>query len=237
MTEFDDWTALSARIRGLVDASLLAAELFAPNNDALGGMVHLGKHALAILNDLDKFGATLDDSSQHARLAMFKKKLAAHNMVAVNGALWDSAVGANLAFESISRHGSSLRLVVVGRGIPTPPQKARRAAKKGTALPSATPTDTTTTERPNADQSLGLAGRPGKPLEPLLLLDLVGGDQTGELLALRIDVRLAIEQRRSNSTRPPQSLSTAYCLRPGAASWRSRCHGWNSALARPRNRR
>jgi hypothetical protein len=70
MTEFDDWTALSARIRGLVDASLLAAELFARNNDALGGMVHLGKHALAILNDFDKFGATLDDSSQHARLAI-----------------------------------------------------------------------------------------------------------------------------------------------------------------------
>jgi hypothetical protein len=74
MTKYDNWTALSARIRGLIDASHLAAELFARNNDALGGMIHLGKHALAILNDLDKFGATLDDSSEHARLAI--KKLA-----------------------------------------------------------------------------------------------------------------------------------------------------------------
>jgi hypothetical protein len=72
MINFDDWTALSARIRGLIDASHLAAELFAKNNDALGGMVHLGKHALTVLNDLERFGATLDDSSEHARLAINK---------------------------------------------------------------------------------------------------------------------------------------------------------------------
>ena len=72
MTKLDEWAPISARIRGLVDASHLAAELFARNNDALGGMVHLGKHALAILNDLDEFGATLDDSSKHARVAIGK---------------------------------------------------------------------------------------------------------------------------------------------------------------------
>jgi hypothetical protein len=70
MTKYDEWTPISARIRGLVDASHLAAELFARNNDALGGMVHLGKHALAILNDLDKFAATLDDSSEQARVSV-----------------------------------------------------------------------------------------------------------------------------------------------------------------------
>ena len=56
--EFVDW----------LTRAFLPPSFFAPNNDALGGMVHLGKHALAILNDLDKFGATLDDSSQHARI-------------------------------------------------------------------------------------------------------------------------------------------------------------------------
>jgi hypothetical protein len=41
--------------------------------------------------------------------------------------------------------------------------KACGAAEKGAALRSATPTDTTTTERPSTDHGLGLARLPGKP--------------------------------------------------------------------------
>jgi hypothetical protein len=66
MATRDTWAALSARIRGLIKASELAASLFQANNDSLGAMVDLGKHASAILSDLIAFGNSLDKSDQLA---------------------------------------------------------------------------------------------------------------------------------------------------------------------------
>jgi hypothetical protein len=43
MAIFNEWARLSARIRGLVKATELAASLFETNNDSLGAMVGFGE--------------------------------------------------------------------------------------------------------------------------------------------------------------------------------------------------
>jgi hypothetical protein len=74
LTNSDDWIGLSARIRGLLQASHLAAEILTKNSDALPGMIELGKHASAVLNDLVTFGASLDASAERASRAIEKLK-------------------------------------------------------------------------------------------------------------------------------------------------------------------
>lgn len=66
MSSKPTWSALSARIRGLIDASQLASHLFDKNNDSLGVMVDLGNHASAILSDVKAFGGSLDPANEYA---------------------------------------------------------------------------------------------------------------------------------------------------------------------------
>ena len=70
MGAHEDWRALSARIVGLIDAAHLASDLLTEGNDSVGAMVDLGKHAAAILSDLQAFGELLDKSSASARGAI-----------------------------------------------------------------------------------------------------------------------------------------------------------------------
>jgi hypothetical protein len=72
MGNIEAWTALAARIRGLIDASHLAAELFTKSNDSLGVMVDLGNHASAILSDLLAFSKSLDESEKDAKAAIHR---------------------------------------------------------------------------------------------------------------------------------------------------------------------
>ena len=66
----DDWVALSARIHGLIESGHLAAELLPPNNDSIGAMIELGKHAIAAIDNLKYFGATLGKFEADARVAI-----------------------------------------------------------------------------------------------------------------------------------------------------------------------
>jgi hypothetical protein len=59
VTARETWVALSARIRGLQDASQLAARLLSSNNDSVGVIIDLGNHASAILSDLIAFKGSL----------------------------------------------------------------------------------------------------------------------------------------------------------------------------------
>lgn len=69
---FDDWTALSARIRGLIDASHLASQLLSRNLDASPGLIELRKHAADILTELENYGASLGTSSPRVVLAIMR---------------------------------------------------------------------------------------------------------------------------------------------------------------------
>ena len=72
MTTTDDWTALSARIRGLIDASHLASQLLSRNLDASPGLIELRKHAVHILKELESYSASLGASSPRVVLAIMR---------------------------------------------------------------------------------------------------------------------------------------------------------------------
>ena len=62
----EDWTGLSLRIRGLTEASNLAANLLT-RGDSQNVNKHLREHTLEILNDLRAFGDRLGESDKDAR--------------------------------------------------------------------------------------------------------------------------------------------------------------------------
>lgn len=70
MTIKATWSSLSARIRGLVEASKLAADLFANRAGSTTVIARLQDHASAILSDLKAFQALLRTDFPHAAAAI-----------------------------------------------------------------------------------------------------------------------------------------------------------------------
>ena len=70
MTIKATWSSLSARIRGLVEASRLAADLFANRSGSTTVIARLQDHASAILSDLKAFQALLRTDFPHAAAAI-----------------------------------------------------------------------------------------------------------------------------------------------------------------------
>jgi hypothetical protein len=64
MAAFDEWTPLSARIHGLVEAARLAAAMLPVATDIYGAFRLLREHAADILTDLDQFADTLETADE-----------------------------------------------------------------------------------------------------------------------------------------------------------------------------
>ncbi len=67
---YDDWTRLSARVRGLVASAELYASLFAQQDDALGMLGYLGAMAARVTGSINTFGAALDVSERPIKQAI-----------------------------------------------------------------------------------------------------------------------------------------------------------------------
>jgi hypothetical protein len=70
MPTLDEWTALSARIRGLIEAARLAAAMLPGTTDIYGAFRLLRQQATIVFTDLGEFAATLDTSRGAAKSAI-----------------------------------------------------------------------------------------------------------------------------------------------------------------------